>query len=222
MTDQLALEAVEQGHTGKRVRYTYDGDTWDGWLVTLTPTPYGTQATVKRDDGQNWVVMSENCTPIDAPDAPRPLLDVFVPGRPAPQGSKNARPIYKGRGKNREFTGRVAQVESSAAVAPWRTDIRHATIGERVQQEAVAGPMHVTLAFVMPRPTSTPKRRTPAAVKRPDLDKLIRAVLDAVGSAGCVWLDDSQVVDIHATKRIANVGEAPGCHITIHTPAGAP
>lgn len=156
------------------------------------------------------------------PSAYRPLLDVFVPGRPAPQGSKNARPIYKGRGKDRQFTGRVAQVESSAAVAPWRTDIRAAAAKARSDQLAETGPMLVTLMFVMPRPTSTPKRRTPAAVKRPDLDKLIRAVLDAVGSAGCVWTDDSQVVDLHATKRIAELGETPGCRITIHTPAGQP
>lgn len=152
----------------------------------------------------------------------RPLLDVFVPGRPAPQGSKNARPIYKGRGKDREFTGRVAQVESSAAVAPWRTDIRAAALDACGDQPAVDGPMLVRLDFVMPRPTSTPKRRTPAAVKRPDLDKLIRAVLDAIGSAGCVWTDDSQVIELHATKRIAALSEPPGCRIVIHTPAGQP
>lgn len=143
----------------------------------------------------------------------RLVLDVFVPGRPAPQGSKRYLGVKGGKG---------ITVESSKAVAPWRADIREAAAKARGDQLAETGPMLVTLMFVMPRPTSTPKRRTPAAVKRPDLDKLIRAVLDAVGSAGCVWTDDSQVVDLHATKRIAEPGEAPGCHITIHTPADQP
>ncbi|WP_331852408.1 hypothetical protein [Mycobacteroides abscessus] len=34
------------------------------------------------------------------------------------------------------------------------------------------GPVSVTLQFVLPRPKSAPKSRTPAATKRPDLDKL--------------------------------------------------
>lgn len=127
-------------------------------------------------------------------------LIAFVPGRPAPQGSKR----YLGNGIN---------VESSKAVAPWRADIREHILARHVGpplDDAVG----VKLEFVMPRPASTPKRSTPAAVKRPDLDKLIRAVLDAIGSAG-VWRDDSQVVCIHATKRIAEPGEAPGVQIAV-------
>ncbi|HYS41150.1 MAG TPA: RusA family crossover junction endodeoxyribonuclease [Pseudonocardiaceae bacterium] len=154
------------------------------------------------------------------PGGHRALLDVFVPGRPAPQGSKR-------------HVGKGIMIEMSKHVAPWRTDIREAVIAARKAYHAAtiasftagapaAGPMLVRLEFVMPRPAGTPKRRTPAAVKRPDCDKLARAVLDAVGSAGCVWVDDSQVVDLHATKRIAEPGEAPGCRITIHTPASQP
>lgn len=63
-------QSASEGHTGKRVRYEYQGDTWDGWLVTVTPTANGTQATVKRDNGENWVVMARNCTPIASPAAP--------------------------------------------------------------------------------------------------------------------------------------------------------
>ncbi len=69
-----------------------------------------------------------------------------------------------------------------------------------------------TLEFRMPRPKSTPKA-TPAAVKRPDLDKLARAVLDAI--TGTVLVDDSQVVDLSASKRLAEVGESPGALISV-------
>lgn len=75
--------------------------------------------------------------------------------------------------------------------------------------------MSVRLGFVLPRPKSTPKRSpTPPATKRPDLDKLTRAVLDALTN---VWLaDDSQVVHIEASKRIAEIDETPGVHITVN------
>jgi crossover junction endodeoxyribonuclease RusA len=75
-------------------------------------------------------------------------------------------------------------------------------------------PVYVRLEFVLPRPVSTPKRRTPPAVKRPDVDKLARAVLDALTSAGAL-ADDSQVVDLHPIKRLAELDETPGCRITV-------
>lgn len=130
-------------------------------------------------------------------------LVVFVLGRPAPQGSKR-------------YLGRGVVVESAAkTLAPWRADIREAVLATWGQRPPLAGPLHVELDFVLPRPASAPKRSTPPAVRRPDLDKLVRAVLDALGSAG-VWRDDSQVVELHATKRLAGLDEPTGCRIRIH------
>jgi crossover junction endodeoxyribonuclease RusA len=71
----------------------------------------------------------------------------------------------------------------------------------------------IGLCFVLPRPTNTPKRRTPPAAKRPDLDKLTRSALDAI--TGVVLLDNAQVVDLHAHKRLAGLGETPGVTVTI-------
>lgn len=147
-------------------------------------------------------------------------IAVFVPGQPAPQGSKRARPIYRGRGPERQFTGKVAQEESSKKLKPWREDIRRRLLDDNgcPISQMPTDALSVRLHFVMPRPKSTPKRSTPPAVKRPDLDKLIRGVLDAIGSAS-VWGDDSQVVELHATKRIAEPAEASGCllHIQLAT-----
>jgi len=127
-----------------------------------------------------------------------------VAGRPAPQGSKR-------------HVGRGVMIESSKAVKPWREDIRQAflsvTPAEFQMLDGGLG-LVVKLVFVMPRPTATPKSRTPAAVKRPDLDKLVRAVFDAIGSAG-VWADDSQAVTVHAHKRLAELGETTGVMIHI-------
>lgn len=132
---------------------------------------------------------------------------VFVPGKPAPQGSKRGIPT-----KN----GKVAMIESSKAVKPWREDVRQALLDDH--NRAVArfdGPVRVRLEFVMPRPKSMPvSRPTPPHTKKPDIDKIERAILDAVSSAG-VWPDDSYVIDLHSTKRTAEPNEQHGCHITI-------
>jgi Holliday junction resolvase RusA-like endonuclease len=47
----------------------------------------------------------------------------------------------------------------------------------------------------------------------PDVDKLARAVLDPL--TGIVWKDDSQVVDLQATKRYCRADEQPGATIYI-------
>lgn len=135
-------------------------------------------------------------------------LQVFVPGKPAPQGSKRYLGVKGGRG---------ITVESSKAVAPWRADIRDLVLKHRDDRFTTFQPgeaIDVELNFVMPRPVSAPKRSTPPAVKRPDVDKLARAVLDALSAAG-VWADDSQVTRLVASKRIAQIGERAGCHISV-------
>lgn len=126
----------------------------------------------------------------------------FIPGRPAPQGSKR-------------HVGNGVMIESSKNIKGWRS-----TIAELAYEHFPAGPIPrpwavaVGLAFVMPRPVSTPKTRaTPAAIKKPDIDKITRGALDAL--TGVAYQDDSQVVTIHATKRIAEIGETTGVAITV-------
>ena len=55
--------------------------------------------------------------------------------------------------------------------------------------------MEIQMVFIMPKP-KTVKRAYPTVA--PDLDKLVRAVLDAL--TGICYLDDSQVTDIRASK----------------------
>jgi len=126
-------------------------------------------------------------------------LDVFVPGRPAPQGSKR-------------HVGHGILVESSKAVGPWRTMVAW-TVSQVWRDAPLAGPVSIELEFVMPRPVGTPKRRTPPAIKKPDSDKLIRAVFDALTKV--VWTDDSVITDIRARKRLAELNEQPGCWIRV-------
>ncbi len=150
-------------------------------------------------------------------------FNVFVAGKPAPQGSKHPRAIYKGKGAQREFTGKVAVEESSKQVGPWRESVRSACLDDtgrplRRFNEGIA--VVAQLLFVMPRVTSMPKTRAIHHIKKPDIDKLTRAIFDALTSAG-VWHDDAQVVSTSQMKRYAGIGEPPGCFITVF-PAGAP
>jgi Holliday junction resolvase RusA-like endonuclease len=70
----------------------------------------------------------------------------------------------------------------------------------------------VEAAFVFQRPKSLPKKVW-LNTKRPDLDKLIRAVLD--GLANVIIPDDAQVISIGSKKRYANGTEMPGVEILV-------
>jgi crossover junction endodeoxyribonuclease RusA len=135
-------------------------------------------------------------------------ITIRVDGNPAPQGSKS----FKGHASN----GRAILVESSSRLKPWRAHVGAAARNAMRGQQPFDGPIHIDLEFVMPRPKNTPKTRsTPPATKRPDIDKLARAVLDAI-TAIC-YHDDSQVTHLNNTKRIAEPDEPAGVTITIKT-----
>jgi Holliday junction resolvase RusA-like endonuclease len=150
------------------------------------------------------------------------VIEFTVRGLPAPQGSKRA--------FRNKHSGRIQQVESSTRVAPWRSDVRDAAERamtdtkagvERIYQHPVpplGGPVAVELAFRLPRPKGhhgarglRPSAPVWPAVK-PDLDKLARAVLDAL--AGIVIADDALVVDLGVRKRYAD-GEGPGVTVAV-------
>lgn len=69
------------------------------------------------------------------------------------------------------------------------------------------GPVAVHVVFWMPRPKSAPKRVTLPAT-RPDVDKLLRCVLDGLTRAG-VYRDDGQVVEAVGRKGFAGGLEDP-------------
>jgi crossover junction endodeoxyribonuclease RusA len=123
-----------------------------------------------------------------------------VPGKPAPQGSKR-------------HVGRGIMVESSKELGPWRERVALCAHNAMCGRSLLDGAVRVRLDLTLPRPKSAPKRSTPHAVKRPDVDKLARAILDAI--TGIIVRDDSQIVDLHATKRLAELGETPGVAITV-------
>ena len=81
----------------------------------------------------------------------------------------------------------------------------------------VTGPVSVALMFCLPRPKTVPfrKRPMPTGRRSGDLDKYIRAVLDAL--TGEAWVDDSQVCTVWARKvyEDARVGARPGVGVVV-------
>lgn len=132
-------------------------------------------------------------------------IEFWVPGLPQPQGSK------------RGFvtpSGKVSMVESAAGVKPWRSDVKVFAAEAMIGRPLMSGPVFLHCDFVMKRPVSTPKTRpTPPAIKKPDLDKLLRAIGDAL--KGTVYAEDSMIVEMVGTKRIAEEGEQPGVQIGV-------
>jgi crossover junction endodeoxyribonuclease RusA len=139
------------------------------------------------------------------------VIIIEVRGLPAAQGSKR-------------HVGRGIMVESSKAVAPWREAVRAET--QRVMTVSrpsgpLEGAMAVSVTFTLPRPKSHYgtgrnaghlKNSAPLLPHvQPDLDKLLRAILDGL-TAGGAWLDDSQVVRIGAEK----IYGTPGARILIN------
>jgi crossover junction endodeoxyribonuclease RusA len=110
------------------------------------------------------------------------VIEFWVSGRPAPQGSKR----HVGNGR---------MVEMSKGVGPWREAVR--SEAQRMNAIPVEGAVAVAVYFYFTAPKSV-KRTMPSV--RPDLDKLVRAVLDGLAMAG-IFADDAQVTDLAASKR---------------------
>lgn len=142
-------------------------------------------------------------------------IEFFVPGIPAPGGSKR----FVGFGKR---TGRAILIDDAGERNKnWRTSV--AQVGtSAINGDLLAGPLQVTMEFVMPRPkghfTSKGQLRSAAPLSpttKPDVLKLARSTEDALTSV--IWNDDAQTVLLNLTKRFAAPGEGAGARIRVNT-----
>jgi Holliday junction resolvase RusA-like endonuclease len=133
-------------------------------------------------------------------------ISFFVAGEPVPQGSTKSFYIKK--------LNRTVTTHGNKNTNRWReriaTEAQHAGIEQdwSWNDDRNIG-YAVTCAFNFTKPKSAPKKRQ-RNTKRPDLDKLIRAVLD--GITDVLIPDDAQVIAIDAWKEY---GAPPGLQITV-------
>jgi crossover junction endodeoxyribonuclease RusA len=142
------------------------------------------------------------------PGVSGPLV-ITVMGKPAPQGSKR----HVGGGR---------MIEQSQRTAPWREAVRNTaawvlevdadwrTRHGHPPRQRPEGPVKVEVDFCFDPPKSAPKRRRSWPITRSsgDVDKLLRACLDALTEAG-VLRDDSQVTEVTGRKIHTDDPRAP-------------
>ena len=137
-------------------------------------------------------------------------ISFFVAGDPQPKGSTRSFYVKK--------LERVVTTTTNRNTKQWQlrvaTEAQRANEARRISFYSNDGDCayEVEAEFVFSRPKSLPKR-VRQNTRRPDLDKLVRAVLD--GLANVILPDDSQVVRIVTKKRYGGPGETPGAKITI-------
>lgn len=148
------------------------------------------------------------------PVAHNQTVSIDVRGIPRPQGSLRFHTLPGGKVASRY----------PAETYRWRGQMQQAVADATWDQ--FVGPVEVRLGFDMPRlashwlpvgkgtKRSSPELREDAPLyptTAPDIDKLVRAVLDSCTDAG-LWGDDSQVAVLHAAKRY---GDLPGVLIQV-------
>lgn len=127
------------------------------------------------------------------------VISFQVHGLPVPQGSTRSWVV----------NGKPVITSAAKGLSTWRRLV--SDVAQRyAPEEPWEGPVGIELHFGIPKPKSAPKRKRVWPDKRPDLDKLIRAVFDALTCV--IFADDSQVVDVRATKDYG----APGVVVEIH------
>ena len=117
---------------------------------------------------------------------------------PAPQGSKK----YVGTRRTASGNNIPLIVESSPKLPAWRKAVSDAVKQAMIDSGDLSkfeGAVKVEAVFYLTRKPSV-KRALPTVP--PDVDKLSRSLLDAIGFGG-VWADDAQVVRLEVSKKYA-------------------
>lgn len=138
-----------------------------------------------------------------------PIVTFTTHGNPATEGSTRIR-----HGKITHDNPQKLQTWRNAIIAQ---SIRHAP------PQPIDGPVAITINFYLP-PGKTRLQRTnnnpaaePCTVRKGDLDKLTRAVLDAlhINTPKPFFKDDAQITQLHVTKNWADQNNTAGATITI-------
>lgn len=138
------------------------------------------------------------------------FADVFVSGDPVAQGSMKA--------AGKDARGRTRIVHSNGyKLATWRDAIYVSILADyRTRFGAGARPRDQVVAVAIRCYHERPKSIASSVTwKRsaPDVDKLTRAVLDALTRS--VIVDDSRVARLYVEKKYAPAGRVAGVHVVV-------
>jgi Holliday junction resolvase RusA-like endonuclease len=131
------------------------------------------------------------------------MIKFTVYGEPIPKGSTRAFVV----------NGKAVTTNANKKTKDWQLLVAMAAQEYRpnkLMEDAVG----LQLTFTMPRPRSISVKKRPLPTVKPDLDKLIRCILDAL--TGIMFIDDSQVTEIKAVKHYDDGDGAPGVEVIIY------
>lgn len=135
------------------------------------------------------------------------LIQYTVVGIPKPQ----ARPkvFHKTLKSGRDF------VHTYSPKSDWFHLVYTETLKQKEKlKNRFSGALRLNLLFYLPIPKSFSKKKRENLMyvsKRPDVDNLAKAVMDAMNNTG-IWEDDSQIARLDIVKAY---GEEPKCVITL-------
>ncbi len=155
------------------------------------------------------------------------IIDFWVPGVPAPGGSKSAFPLHTGKyktnkkGQAQEIIRVIVSDAGGKRTKDWRTSVREACRSVFASVPLMC-PVKMSVVFYMPyrkgdfgtgKKKGVLKANAPKfVVTKPDCLKLIRSTEDSL--TNLLWVDDSQVVQIQAVKMYSL---RPGAQIRVET-----
>jgi len=128
-------------------------------------------------------------------------LNVRIYGPPVAQGSMKGF-VVKGRA--------ILTSNNAAKLKPWRQQIAETAVAAGAAP--LGGPVQILCHFYVRRPKGRPKKYG-LPDKRPDLDKLLRSVLDAL--TGIAYHDDGQIVMATVYKGYATDDAPEGVWIVV-------
>ena len=132
-------------------------------------------------------------------------IDVFVIGKPIAQ----PRPRATIRGKH-------AGVYNPKTADAWKALVKEKFY--KYKGYAPEGPLTLAVTYYIPRPKALCRKKDPTGIiphtKKPDIDNLTKAVMDAISDIG-VWGDDRQVSSLQVEKFYAAIDGPEGAHIKI-------
>jgi len=117
----------------------------------------------------------------------------------------------KPKGSTRAFVvaGKAITTTANANTKDWQRLVADAAQGHR-PEKLYDGAVSVDLKFYIYRPKSVSEKKRPHPTVKPDVDKLVRAIMDAL--KGVVYTEDARVCDVSATKAY---GDPPRVEIQV-------
>lgn len=145
-------------------------------------------------------------------------LSFTVFGEAIPQGSAKA---FQPRYKDGTPAGRIIVTSDNPRLRGWRQLVAETASAalEGKGWHVDVGSITVVAMFHLPRPKALGTKTKPH-LTRPDVDKLARAIGDAL--TGVLWRDDSQVTRMTVGKCYAAPNTSPRAEIEISAGEDAP